>query len=119
MRRALLSCALSGVSLNAPSSDLSRRNAHLIGADPAALIAHRAWWLLRLLCGQVGNDAHNASSRSPTPLSLDLAFLAWLVDSDHATAAAFWKLLAHLRQSRVWSSILRGIDGAMPQAGLG
>jgi ParB family protein of integrating conjugative element (PFGI_1 class) len=66
----------------------------------------RAWWLLAALLGQVDPDT------SPPP-SLAPGFLHWLIDSEDASATAFWELLTCVRRAGRVPHALRAAGGSV------
>ena len=77
----------------APMSSAGFRLAPISDPDAAAPELQRAWWLLASVNGQVDRVA-------AAPVSLDMAFLLWLVDPADTSATAFREVLACLRRTR-------------------
>ena len=77
----------------APMSSAGFRLAPISDPDAAATELQRAWWLLASVNGQVDRVA-------AAPVSLDMAFLLWLVDPADTSATAFREVLACLRRTR-------------------
>jgi ParB family protein of integrating conjugative element (PFGI_1 class) len=76
----------------APMSSAGFRLAPISDPDAAAPELQRAWWLLASVNGQVDRVA-------AAPVSLDMAFLLWLVDPADTSATAFREVLACLRRT--------------------
>ena len=83
---------LGGVLHPEPQSVTGLRLSTLPADDAAHPERERAWWLLAGLLGQF-------EPNTPPPASLAPGFLHWLIDSENASATAFWELLACVRRA--------------------
>jgi ParB family protein of integrating conjugative element (PFGI_1 class) len=92
VRRFADAVGLGGVLHPEPQSANGLRLSTLPADDAAHPERERAWWLLAGLLGQLEPD-------TPPPASLAPGFLRWLIDSEDASATAFWELLAYARRS--------------------
>ena len=87
-----------------------------VPASPLNPVQRRAWWLFVLLAGQLGRS--NTESKIPSdradafaePMTLDGAFLDWLLDGNDPAAATIWELLGLARTART-SLVSQGAPG--------
>jgi hypothetical protein len=87
-----------------------------VPASPLNPVQRRAWWLFVLLAGQLGRS--NTESKIPSdradefaePMTLDAAFLNWLLDGNDPAAATIWELLGLARTART-SLVSQGAPG--------
>ena len=89
-----------------PQSAAGLRLSTLPAVDAADPERERAWWLLAGLLGQF-------EPNTPPPASLAPGFLHWLVDSEDASATAFWELLTCVRRSGGVHRTLRAAGGSV------
>lgn len=89
-----------------PQSAAGLRLSTLPAVDAADPERERAWWLLAGLLGQF-------EPNTPPPASLAPGFLHWLVDSEDASATAFWELLTCVRRAGGVHRTLRAAGGSM------
>ena len=89
-----------------PQSAAGLRLSTLPAVDAADPERERAWWLLAGLLGQF-------EPNTPPPASLAPGFLHWLVDSEDASATAFWELLTCVRRAGGVHRTLRAAGGSV------
>jgi ParB family protein of integrating conjugative element (PFGI_1 class) len=97
---------LGGVLHPEPQSATGLRLSTLPADDAAHPERERAWWLLAGLLGQF-------EPNTPPPPSLAPGFLHWLIDSEDASATAFWELLTCVRRSGGVHRTLRAAGGSV------
>jgi ParB family protein of integrating conjugative element (PFGI_1 class) len=97
---------LGGVLHPAPQSATGLRLSTLPADDAAHPERERAWWLLAGLLGQF-------EPNTPPPASLAPGFLHWLIDSEDASATAFWELLTCVRRAGGVHHALRASGGSV------
>jgi hypothetical protein len=97
---------LGGVLHPEPQSATGLRLSTLPADDAAHPERERAWWLLAGLLGQF-------EPNTPPPASLAPGFLHWLIDSEDASATAFWELLTCVRRAGGVHRTLRAAGGSV------
>jgi ParB family protein of integrating conjugative element (PFGI_1 class) len=97
---------LGGVVHPEPQSATGLRLSTLPADDAAHPERERAWWLLAGLLGQF-------EPNTPPPASLAPGFLHWLIDSEDASATAFWELLTCVRRAGGVHRTLRAAGGSV------
>ena len=95
------------------------------GTDPEQQFAHRAWWLLAVVCRQFDDDVRralpptspwqrvgptdhcrdegpsgSAPGKIPAAITLDAAFFDWLLDGRDEAADALWEVVRLARELR-------------------
>jgi hypothetical protein len=106
VRRFADAVGLGGVLHPEPQSATGLRLSTLPADDAAHPERERAWWLLAGLLGQF-------EPNTPPPASLAPGFLHWLIDSEDASATAFWELLTCVRRAGGVHRTLRAAGGSV------